>query len=109
MARGGAATLIIAICFLGISCVSLADTSNAAVAQTLQQASNNPQIAGTSAKTSGAPSPFNSPAASSNQQASATAQSVQPTSLQASDVNNVLLQATDLATQVLQNAPPANA
>ncbi len=107
MARWGATTLTIAICFLGISGVSFADTSNAAVAQTLQQASSNQQIAGTSAKTSGAPSPFNSPAATSNQQASATAQSVQPTSLQASDVNNALLQATDLATQVLQNAPPA--
>ncbi|BDA45363.1 hypothetical protein COCOBI_07-1500 [Coccomyxa sp. Obi] len=109
MARGGRTILLIAICFLGISCGSLADTSNAAVAQTLQQASNNPQIGGTAAKTTGAASPLNSPSATSNQQASATAQSVQPTSLQASDVNNALLKATDLATQVLQNAPPANA
>lgn len=109
MARGRATVLLIAICFLGNSCVSLADTSNAAVAQTLQQASSNQQIAETSAKTSGAASPFNSPAATSNQQVSGTAQSVQPKSLQASDVNNALLQATDLATQVLQNAPPAKA
>ena len=109
MLRRGFPAVLIAIYLLGISCSRLADAqgSNAAIAQTLQGASNNPQIVGTSAKTGGAAAPSGSPAAASNQ--AATAQSVQPTSLQASDVNKALLQATNIATQVLQNAPPAQA
>lgn len=110
MLRRGLPAVLIAICLLGFSCSRLADaqSSNAAIAQTLQSASNNPQIAGTSAKTGAAAAPLVSRTAASNQPA-ATAQSVQPTSLQASDVNNALLQATNIATQVLQNAPPAQA
>ncbi|KAK9901298.1 hypothetical protein WJX75_004635 [Coccomyxa subellipsoidea] len=110
MLRRGLPAVLTAICLLGFSCSRLADAqnSNAAIAQTLQSASNNPQIAGTSAKTGAAAAPLVSRAAASNQPA-ATAQSVQPTSLQASDVNNALLQATNIATQVLQNAPPAQA
>ncbi len=108
MLRGGGSAVLVAICILGISGRSLADTSNAAIAQTLQGASNNPQIAGTSAKTGTATAPSASTAAVFSQ-SSAAAQPAQPTSLQASDVNNALLQATNLATQVLQSAPPAQA
>lgn len=98
---------IVTLYLLAICHPSLADTSNAAIAQTLQQASNNPQVANTNAWTSaGAPAPVASVAAV-KPASSGTAQPNLPTSLQASDVNNALLQATQLATQVIQNVPPA--
>jgi len=103
--------VLVAICFLGISCATSADdasTSNAAIANTLQSATNNPQIVGTTAKTSGAAAPSGSAAAASNLQ-SASAQPAQPTSLTASDVNQALLQATNRATQAIRSAPPAQA
>jgi hypothetical protein len=101
---------VLALCVLAICHAGLADdahTSNAAIQQTLQQASNNPQVANTNARTtSAAVAPVASVAAATNPASSGTAQGALPTSLQAADVNKGLLQATQLATQVVQNAPP---
>jgi hypothetical protein len=72
-------------------------SSSSAIAQTVQHAANNPQIANTNAKTVGG---------SATAASGADLPAAVPT-LQTSDVNKALTTASQVATQILQNAPPA--
>jgi hypothetical protein len=79
-----------------------------AIQHTLSSASDNPQIADTSAQTSNSNAAVAPAKASLQQQSAPGAQNAAPAITQADQMNNALVQATNLATQIVQAAPPVS-
>ncbi len=82
------------------------NTNIPAIQHTLSSASDNPQIADTSAQTSNSDAAVAPAKASLQQQTASVVQNAPPAVTQVDQINNALVQATNLATQIVQAVPP---